>query len=59
MKVRDMMYPSLTLLGLSGVVLFGYATWELQRRWNYAWSYKSMVQETVREMVKEEALRPR
>ena len=40
------------------LILFaGYSLWKLERTWNYNTSYKSMVQQTVREMVKQEALK--
>lgn len=39
---------------LGGIV---YAGWHFTRTVNYKASYKSMVEETVRDMVKEEALK--
>jgi membrane protein YdbS with pleckstrin-like domain len=39
------------------VLFIIHSLWQLERKWNYGFSYKSMVQQTVREMVKEEALR--
>lgn len=39
------------------VIAFGIFMWHVQRKWHYNWSYKSMVQDTVREMVKQEALK--
>lgn len=42
------------------VVLLGGLTvslWYFGRRLNYSFAYKSLVQETVREMVREEALK--
>jgi uncharacterized protein YneF (UPF0154 family) len=44
----------LILTGLAGIILGG---WYVGRAINYKLGYKSMVQETVREMVKPEALR--
>ena len=35
----------------------GLGCWYLERKINYSLSYKSMVEQTVREMVKEEALK--
>jgi len=40
--------------GSIGISLGG---WYLVRKWNYAFAYRSFVEQTVREMVKEEALR--
>lgn len=45
------------VLCLALLVWFGIAMWQLQRRWNYAWSYEAMVKKTVAEMVKPEALK--
>ena len=36
---------------------FMYGVWQLGRIWNYNLSYKSMVEQTVRDMVKEKALK--
>jgi len=44
----------LIIAGLSGLI---YGSWWLKREINYNFMYKSMVQETVREMVKESALK--
>ena len=45
------------VLGVIFVVAFAYISWQFMRKINYRMSYKSMVQATVREMVKSEALR--
>ncbi len=42
---------------LGGVFLVAYIAWQFERKWHYKWSYRSMVQDTVREMVKQEALK--
>lgn len=44
----------LTIVLISGMI---YGGWQLSRKWNYSFSYKAMVKETVREMVKESALK--
>jgi len=36
---------------------FMYGVWQLGRIWNYNLSYKSMVEQTVRDMVKDESLK--
>jgi len=36
---------------------FAIGMWQLARTWNYNLSYRGMVKETVREMVKESALK--
>ena len=38
-------------------VAFGLGTWYVARKVNYSFSYKSMVEQTVRDMVKEECLK--
>jgi hypothetical protein len=38
-------------------ILIGIGCWQFARVWNYNLSYKSMVEKTVRDMVKDEALR--
>ena len=47
------------LVGLIIVAAISVATWQVGRLWNYNLSYKSMVQKTVIEMVKEECLSER
>ena len=39
------------------VIGFGIGIWQIARVWNYNLSYKSMVKQTVIEMVKEESLK--
>jgi cytochrome oxidase assembly protein ShyY1 len=39
------------------MVGFGIGMWQLVRTWNYNLSYKSMVKQTIIEMVKEESLK--
>lgn len=45
------------LVVLALAVMFAYASWRVGRYVNYNLSYKSMVQDTVRDMVKPESLR--
>ncbi len=47
-------------VSVMGVVLASVAlgSWYVGRRLNYKFSYRTLVQETVREMVKQEALKP-
>ena len=47
----------LVIVGLFVLAVFSWKMWNLQREWNYRLGYKSMVQDTVREMVKKEALK--
>ena len=42
---------------LASAFFFGYAAWTVGKRINYAWQYEDMVRATVREMVKESALK--
>jgi hypothetical protein len=52
------MKQGLTLIGgLAIIIVFIWGGWALQRKWNYSWGYESMVKQTIREMVKEDALR--
>jgi len=46
------MYVIVTLIVLS----FSFGAWHFGRKINYSLSYKSMVKQTIIEMVKEEAL---
>ena len=39
------------------VILIGFGMWTLARKVNYSVGYRSMVEQTVREMVKEECLK--
>ena len=34
-----------------------YVVWQLERKVHYNWAYRDMVEKTVREMVKQEALK--
>ena len=45
------------LVVLALAVMFAYASWRVGGYVNYNLSYKSMVQDTVRDMVKPESLR--
>ena len=55
--IRNLGYALLCIgIGLA-LIAFGLTMWYAARKVNYNFSYKSMVQETVREMVKEEALK--
>jgi hypothetical protein len=50
-----------TLLIIAGTVLFiafSAGAWFVGRNINYSLSYKSMVEQTIRDMVKREALKP-
>jgi hypothetical protein len=48
---------AMAFLGM-GVVATIWGLWQLERYVHYRFSYKSMVEQTVREMVKTEALKP-
>lgn len=54
-KALAYVFGGIIVIGLVGSVSYG--IWQVSRKWNYHFSYKSMVQETVREMVKESAIR--
>jgi len=45
----------IAFIGVMGAIVYG--LWNLERTINYNMSYKSMVEQTVREMVKPEALK--
>lgn len=55
--MKILMYIVSGILALSLVVGIMYGGWIIQRKINYTISYKSMVEKTVRDMVKEEALK--
>jgi len=46
-----------TVAAIAVVILITWGVWQVGRKWNYELSYKSMVQDTVKEMVKPEALK--
>ena len=46
----------LVLMAIFGISLV-IGMWYFARKWNYNLSYKAMVQETVREMIRESALK--
>lgn len=54
---RKIMKALAYLVGVVLVVGFGIGMWQLARTWNYNLSYKSMVKQTIVEMVKEESLK--
>jgi hypothetical protein len=63
-KIKGRRKPASPLWALVPVFLVvalvaatGYALWSLERRVHYNWSYKAMVEETIRERVKPEALK--
>lgn len=45
------------LAGLALCAVLGYAVWQLERNIHYRLSYEDKVEQTVREMVKPEALK--
>ena len=48
---------TLTILSMLMIGLVAYGAWSFERYVNYNLSYKALMEQTVREMVKEEALR--
>lgn len=48
-----------TIIAVFALIVLGVGAgfWMLSRQWNYNHSYKNMVKQTIREMVKEEALK--
>jgi hypothetical protein len=52
--MREISYVVLAFLC---VCLLGYGGWHLKRWFNYEFEYKDKVEETIREMVKEECLK--
>lgn len=55
--MKDKISILLILTAIFAIVGVSYGVWHLQKRWNYAWSYEDQVKQTIREMVKEEALK--
>lgn len=52
------MRKAILILLMVGIVIgLSFAFWQFSRMINYSFSYKSMVQDTVREMVKPESLK--
>ncbi len=47
----------LVLVTIAIIGAISYGGWQMSRKWNYSFSYEAMVKETVREMVKEDALK--
>lgn len=47
---------TITVIGLVAVILVSLGLWYVGRKIHYAVAYKSMVEQTIREMVKPEAL---
>ena len=48
----------LTIMGIVvAAIIFGVSTYQLAKHFNYSFMYRDMVKETIREMVKDEALR--
>jgi cytoskeletal protein RodZ len=45
------------IVGFLIVILFSIWMWSLARAWNYNLSYKSMVKQTIVDMVREDCLR--
>jgi cytoskeletal protein RodZ len=48
-----------TIIAIFAFIVLGIGAgfWMFSRQWNYNHSYKNMVKQTIREMVKEEALK--
>ena len=51
------MKGTLSIVVVVIVILIGFLGWNVKRQINYNLSYKSMVEKTVRDMVKPEALK--
>lgn len=47
----------LVLVTIAVLGAISYGGWYMSREWNYSFSYKAMVKDTVHEMVKEDALK--
>ena len=47
----------LLVIGIILMIGFSYGAWAISRQVNYSFSYRDLVKETVREMVKDEALK--
>jgi cytochrome oxidase assembly protein ShyY1 len=47
----------ITILITIMVLTLMVGAWQVERRWNYTISYRQMVEETVRDMVKQESLK--
>ena len=61
-RYRSLCQSTMTVLAMfclfGGLFLLIYIGWHVERYFHYKWGYKDMVQKTVREMVKSEALKP-
>jgi hypothetical protein len=55
--MKNLYVVVIAIFAIAGIVGLIYGGWWLKREINYNLMYKSMVQETVREMVKESALK--
>jgi phosphoribosylformylglycinamidine (FGAM) synthase-like amidotransferase family enzyme len=55
--MKPFIYTVAVVLTIAIIGGISYGGWMLSRKWNYNMSYKAMVKETVREMVKESALK--
>lgn len=55
--MKVLMYIVSGIIVLCLVVGFIYGAWTLERKIHYSVSYKCMVEKTIRDMVKEEALK--
>ena len=53
--MKAMIATYATVIILAGLIIWG--GWIFVRRWNYVLGYEAMVKETIREMVREEALK--
>jgi len=55
--MKGLIYAVFIVVTIAVIGGSAYGGWQLSRKWNYSFSYKAMVKETVREMVKESALK--
>jgi hypothetical protein len=55
--MRNIKLIAVALLFVSIIIGAFYFSWYLKRKVNYSFIYKSLVQETIKEMVKPEALK--
>ena len=55
--MRDIIKRTVVVLVILAVLVFGFYMYKVERKMNWKLGYKPMVEETIRKMVKEEALK--
>lgn len=47
----------LWVVGMALAIALSVGGWYLSRQWNYSWSYESMVEQSIKDNVKQECLK--